>query len=255
MGRRRTGTLLGAGYVLVAAALLGAALFAPWYYYDGQWGKWSGPSISVLGPRNTTFYLLSLPGSGPVQASCLGASIPSFCPLSASYSGAGFNSTAGVVLLTLTLAAAAFAASTLAGILGVILRRRPRSTSLVMTLAIAAVILAIAATASFAALLPTSFGNDTPESQRYSGPTGPWTSFFGSVRAALSVPCFARGCPPPTTESWGPGLGWALEVAGVAVLLVGTAMMIRFQRPVADLSPSSATAASVSVTKRPKSTT
>ncbi len=235
MVRRRTGSLLGAVYVLVGAVLLGAALFAPWYNYDAQVGWWGIPPTDC----ETNFFLVSLPGSGPVQASCPGANIPNFSPVSSSYSGAGFNSTGRVAALTLVLAAAAFASGAIGGILGVILRSTPRRVFPELILVLVAIALAIAATAVFAALLPGAFAHDIPSSQRTFEPSGPWASFSGSVTFIIPMGCAYPGCPP-ITASWGPSVGWSFSVAATVVLLLGTVMMIRFRHDVEE--PVSSTA-------------
>jgi hypothetical protein len=239
MVRKRTGSLLGAFYVLVGAALLGSALFAPWYYCDGQVGTWSGPSYTAVGTRDTTFFLASLPGGEPVQASCPGGSIPNFCPISSSYSGAGFNNTGTVAALTFVLAAAGFAVGAIGGILGVILRGRPRTAFPEVILALVAIALAITATAAFAVLLPGAFAHDIPPSQHTFEPSGPWSSFYGSATFYLALPCLNPGCPP-VTASWGPSVGWSFSVAAIAVLLVGAVMMIRFRHDVGESAPSTA---------------
>ncbi|HKN06243.1 MAG TPA: hypothetical protein VJ021_01375 [Thermoplasmata archaeon] len=242
MVRKRTGSLLGAIYVLVGASLLGSALFAPWYFYDNQFGRWSGPSYGIVGARDTTFFLASLPGGEPVQVSCLGEAVPNFCPISSSYSGAGFNSTGTVAALTFVLAAAGFAVGAIGGILGVILRRTPRSVFPELMLTLVAVGLAIAATAAFVVLLPGAFAHDIPASQQAFEPAGPWSSFFGSVTIYPAIPCPNPGCLP-ITVSWGPSIGWSFSVAAIAVLLVGAVMMIRFRHDDAECVPSAASAA------------
>ena len=236
MVRKRTGSLLGAFYVLAGAALLGAALFAPWYCYDGQTGRWVGPQYTEVGFRDANFFLVSLPGSGSVQASCLGGSIPNFCPISSSYSGTGFNNTGSVAALTLVLAAAGFVVAALGGMLGVILRRIPSGVFPALILALVAVALAIASTGAFAVLLPGAFAHDVSASQQSFEPSGPWSSFYGSVTFYPSLPCPASGCHP-ITASWGPSFGWSFSVAAIAVLLVGAVMMIRFRHDVAQSVP------------------
>jgi len=241
MARRKTGSLLGAIYLLLGAALLGSALFAPWYFYDGQWTGWCGSDSCIAGPRDTTFYLTSIPGNGPVQSSCPGWYAPNICPLSTSYTGAWFNSTGRVSSLALALMTLAFLASGFAGILGVILRRSTRWTSYGLALAVVALTLAIAATASFATLLPGAFGQDIPAAKHLAETNGPWSSFYGSETFHITMPCTRSGCPPEVA-SWGPGIGWALAVAAAAMLLVGLLMSIRFQHDAASPAPAAASA-------------
>jgi hypothetical protein len=255
MVRRRTGSLLGAFYVLVGAALLGSALFAPWYFYDGQYTRWCGSDFCTVGPRDATFSLVSFPGNEPVQTSCPGWYAPDFCPLSASYSGAGLNSTGQVAALTSVLATAGFAVAAFSGVLGVILRKSTRWTSPVLALAVVAVALALAATVAFAVLLPGAFAHDIPASQRTFAPSGPWSSFYGSATLRLVFPCpNPAGCPP-IIASWGPSMGWALSAAAIPILFVGVAMLVRFQHDVAELRPSSTSTGHASASKTKESAT
>jgi len=254
MVRRRTGSLLGAFYVLIGAALLGSALFAPWYYYDDVVAGRFGPLSIEVGQRDTSFFLLSLPGSGPVQSTCPGGPIPSYCPLSSSYTSAGFNRTGEVASMTLTLATAAFAASALAGVLGVTWRRKPRRAFPEVILTLAAVALAIAATAVYTVLLPGAFAHDVSASQRGYESTGPWSSFYGSSTYIIPVPCPFPGCAQHSA-SWGPSVGWSFLVAAILVLLVGAVMMIRFRLEVAESVPSSASGAPTSGPNSQKSAT
>jgi len=251
---RRTGSLLGVFYVLVGAALLGSALFAPWYYYDDVVAGRIAPGSVVIGPREASFFLLSLPGSGPVQSSCPGGPIPGYCPLSSSYSSDGFNRTGQAASFTLTLAAAAFTVSALAGVLGVIWRGKPRRIFPEVILTLAAVALALAATVVYTVLLPGAFAHDIPASQRGYESTGPWSSFYGSSTYIIPVSCPFPGCAQHSA-SWGPSVGWSFLVAAILVLLVGAVMMIRFQHEVADSAPSSASGAPTSEPNTQKSAT
>jgi hypothetical protein len=247
MVRRRTGSLLGAFYVLVGAALLGSALFAPWYdyasYSDQHWGTPGGPHSDAIGPSELYFFLFGLPGGGSVQTTCPSGNISNFCPTSSSYSGAGLNSTGQVAALTFALATAGFAVAAISGVLGVIWRGKARTVSPEMILAVVAVALAIAATAAFAVLLPGAFAHDLSAPQRGYESSGPWSSFYGSATFGIPMSCPALGCSQHTA-SWGPSVGWSLSVAAIAVLLVGAVMMIRSRHDVVESSPSVAPAGS-----------
>jgi hypothetical protein len=236
MVRRRTGSLLGAFYVLVGAALLGSALFAPWYHYDSyaeqHWGTPGGATSVAVGPSELDFYLFGLPGSGSVQTTCPSGNISNFCPTSSSYSGAGLTSTGQVAALTFALAAAGFAVAAISGVLGVIWRGKARTAFPEQILAVIAVGFAIAATAAFAVLLPGAFAHDLSASQRGYESSGPWSSFSGSTTFNIAMPCPFPGCSPIAT-SWGPSVGWSFTVAAIAILLVGAIMMIRFRHDVA----------------------
>jgi hypothetical protein len=241
MVRKRTGSLLGGFYVLVGAALLGAALFAPWYYYDSyseqHLGMPGGGNSVAVGPSELYFYLFGLPGSGSVQTTCPSGNISNFCPTSSSYSDAGLNSTGQVAALTLALATAGFAVAAISGVLGVIWRGKARTSFPELTLAVVAIALAIAATAAFAVLLPGAFAHDISASQRGFAPSGPWSSFSGSSSFIIPMGCPFPGCLAHTV-SWGPSIGWSFSVAAIGVLLVGAVMMIRFRHDVGESAPS-----------------
>lgn len=248
MARERTGSFLGAIYVLVGAALLVSALFAPWYFYDGQAVQYGGGETSPVGIRDTAFFLTSVPWNAPVQGTCPlywpftpQGGLPYLCPISTSYSSAGFSSVGQVAGPTFALAAAGAAIAAVGGILGLILANAPRRRFPELILALVAVTLAIAATATFAVLLPGAFAHDIPAPQRSFEPSGPWSSFYGSATYNISIYC-APSAWPFTIGSWGPGLGWALSVAATMVLVVGAVMMIRFRDDVAEPVPPAASA-------------
>ncbi len=247
MVRKRTGSLLGALYVLVGAALLGSALFAPWYYYDSyseqHWETPGGPNSVAVGPSELYFYLFGLPGSGSVQTTCPSGNISNFCPTSSSYSHAGLNSTGQVAALTFALATAGFAVAAISGVLGVIWRGKARTVFPELILALVAVALVIAATAVFAVLLPGAFAHDLSASQRGYESSGPWSSFSGSTSFIIHMACPFPGCPSIGT-SWGPSIGWSFSVAAIGVLLVGAVMMVRFREEVAESAESVASAES-----------
>jgi len=232
MARESTGSLLGAIYVLIGAILLGSALFAPWYefdsYSDQYWGLPGGGGMVSIGPSQLDFYLNGLPGIWAVQTSCPSGNVTNFCPASSSYSDAGLNSTGVVTAITSGLAAAGFATASLAGILGLRLRGRPRRGFPELTLAFVAVALAIVATTAYALLLPGAFAHDIPQIQRGYESSGPWSSFSGATTFIIPMPCPSPGCAVHAA-SWGPSIGWCLAVAAIAVLLVGAAMMVRYR--------------------------
>ena len=266
MPHARTGSFLGAIYVLVGAALLVSALFAPWYFYDGQPVQWGGGEAYPLAIRDTSFFLTPVPGTAPVQATCPlwepftpPEGLPGYCSISTSYSGAYFNSVGQVAGPTFALAAAGAAVAALGGVLGLILANAPRRRFPELILALVAVGLAIAAPATFAVLLPGAFAHDIPAGGGRGYPsavvtTGPWTSFFGSVTYRMTSMCPATGCPT-FSASWGPGIGWALSVAAIPMLLLGTVMMIRFRHDAAESAPPSASMEPSGKSNTPKSTT
>lgn len=236
MARRKTGSLLGAIYMLVGAILLAAALFAPWYSFDSYSEQRAGtPSqgySEVVGPSTLNFYLIGLLGDGSVQTSCPSGNVSNFCPTSSSYSDARLNSTGWVIALTLGLAVAGFAAAAFSGILGMVLRGKARRRFPEVTLAFIALALGIGATVTFTVLLPGAFAHDISPSQRGWETSGPWLSFSGSASVVPPLPCPAMACETIPT-SWGPSIGWCFSIAAIAVLLVGTVMMIRFRHDVA----------------------
>ncbi len=233
MVRSRTDDRIGAGHVLLGAVLLGSALIAPWYFYDGvyvqHWGTPSGPESVEIGPSVLDFYLVALPGAEPVQTSCPSGNISYFCPTSSTYSRAGLNGTERVVALTLGLESAGFAAAAAAGVLGITRRGGARGAFLQRALPFVAIALAISATASFAALLPGALAKDVPTAQHGDESAGPWSSFYGSQSFVIPVACPSPGCAMHNV-SWGPSVGWALSIAAIAVLLVGAAMTLRSRR-------------------------
>ncbi len=242
MVRKRTGSLLGAVYVLIGATLLGSALFAPWYYYDSyseqHWGTPGGPNSEAVGPSELSFFLFGLPGSGSVQTTCPSGNVSNFCPTSSSYSHGGLNSTGQVATLILALATAGFAVAAIGGVLGVIWRGKARTMFPELILAVVAVALAIAATAAFAVLLPGAFAHDISASQRGYETIGPWSSFSGSTTfTTIPISCPSIGCSA-FTASWGPSIGWCFSVAAIMFLLVGVVMMVRFRHDVAETAPS-----------------
>jgi hypothetical protein len=268
MVRKKTGSLPGAIYLLVGAALLVSALFAPWYFYDGQ-PVWPGGGESApLAIRDTSFFLTPVPGIAPVQATCPlwepftpPGGYPNVCPLSTTYSGAWFNSIGQVAGATFALAAAGAAVAAVGGVLGLILANAPRRRFPELVFALVAVALAISATAAFAVLLPGAFARDIPAGDRY--PTavvapvaapGPWSSFFGSVTYRMFIMCPVSGCPN-FTASWGPGIGWAFSVAAIPVLVLGAVMTVRFRHDVAESTPPSASIEPERESNTPKSTT
>ena len=127
-----------------------------------------------------------------------------------------------------------------------ILGNAPRRRFPELILALVAAALAIAATATFAVLLPGAFARDIPAGGGrgyYTAvvTTGPWSSFIGSVTYRMTVMCPATGCPT-FNASWGPGIGWALSVAAIPILLLGAVMMIRFRDDAAESAPPTASA-------------
>jgi hypothetical protein len=251
MPRARTGSFLGAFYVLVGAALLVSALFAPWYFYDGQAVTYGGSEVTPIGIRDTSFFLAPIPGIAPVQATCPvewpvapAGGLPGLCPISTSYSDSGFNDVSQVATLTFALAAAGAAVAAVGGVLGLLFANVPRRRFPELLLTFLATALAMAATATFAVLLPGAFAKYVPPGdwgRQLSGTAGPWSSFLGSVTYRLTVYSPPTG-QPTFTASWGPGIGWALSVVAIPVLLLGAVMMIRFRHDATESAPPTASA-------------
>jgi hypothetical protein len=247
----KAGGPLGVVFLLIGAILLGASLFAPWYYYHGEAGTWSGPDPTGTLTGSAAFFLMPQPGGGEVSYSCPSNAIPAFCTASSSYSVAGLNTTALVVGLALALTATGLIAGAVGGVLGMILRDKSRWATRVAILALLALALSVAATGSFTGLLPGAFAKDIPAAAQHSfQPSGPWSSFYGSSPLYINGPC----CVAPTA-SWGPATGWYLSIAAIAALLVGAVLLVRFRHDLAQLTPSSMPPEPTHAPGAPKSTT
>ena len=264
MACARIGSVLGPVYVLVGAALLISALFAPWYFYDGQAVTYGGSEVTPIGIRDTFFFLTPIPGIAPVQATCPlewpfapPGGLPGLCPISTSYSASGFNNVSQVATPTFALATAGAALAAVGGVLGLLFANVPRRRFPELFLTLLAAALAMAATATFAVLLPRAFAEYVPPGdwgRQLSGTAGPWSSFLGSVTYRLTVYSPPTG-QPTFTASWGPGIGWALSVVAIPILLLGAVMMIRFRRDAAESALPSPSMEQSREANTPKSTT
>jgi len=226
MFRKGDRRLLGAVFVLVGGLLLAAALFLPWYANNGTFNY--GTSEQHL---NSMWYL-GLPWwNGTVQFSC----DYSPCLTETSY-GSSPNGPGVVAEIALVLVTVSGALAIIAGAFGVNPRRKANQTSFLVTLAIAALSLGIAAPAFYAAAFQLGYG-------------GPWGSFWGSSPTPLPT------TGPAITYTWGPAAGWYVSVAAAAALLVGTVILIRSRHDLARPVPSSMPPEPTSAPDAPKPAT
>jgi len=195
------GRVVGAVIILVGAILLIAALFMPWYAVQ----------VSYSGISVTQNSYPGLPSSnGTIQYTCSGLPSGASCPSQTSYNTARENNTATIAETGYFLIIVGFVLGLIGAILGFTSRNNAHRARPAMTLAIVAMIVAIATVGMFAVALPTAIGQDSPN---HSG-NGPWSSFFGSGNVA------GLG-PSGSSATWGPGIGWYLAIGAFVVFLVG----------------------------------
>lgn len=197
--------MVGAAIVLVGAILLIAALFTPWYMEQ----------FSASGASTTLNAYPGIPSSsGTIQYTCSGLPSGASCPGSTSYSAKNLTNTGNIAEAGYFLIIVGLVLGLIGAILGFTSRNNPSRARPAMTMAIVAMILAIAAVGAFAAALPSAIGSDTPG---HSG-TGPWSSFYGSTSLGGG------------TLTWGPGIGWYLAIVAFVLLLVGMIVLARARR-------------------------
>jgi hypothetical protein len=220
--------MVGAVIVLVGAILLIAALFTPWYVET-----FSGSGITL----NENAYP-GLPSSnGTIQYTCSGLPSGASCEPQTSYSNLNLNNTGTIAEAGYFLIIVGVVLGLIGAIIGFTSRNNSRRAGPAITLALVAMIVAIASVAMFAVALPSAIGQDTPG---HSG-TGPWSSFFGSTSAS-------RFGIESGTLSWGPGIGWYLAIGAFVVLLVGMIILMLARKnppeptPTAVPAPASSTA-------------
>ena len=197
----KKGRMVGAVIVLVGAILLVAALFMPWYTES-----FSASGITV----GENAYPGFPSTNGTIQYTCSGLPSGASCEPQTSYSDAKLNNSGTIAEVGFFLIIVGVIFGIIGAIIGFTSRNNPRRARSAATMAIVAMIVAIAAVGLFAAALPTAIGQDTPG---HSG-SGPWSSFFGSTSAS-------RFGLTGGTLSWGPSIGWYLAIAAFVVLLVG----------------------------------
>ncbi len=218
MASRKAWRLVGAVIILVGGILLIAALLTPWYYYNYAW---AGGPAGNYGTANFTYYLGPPSLSGTIWLTCTGH--PAWCPTRTSYSNADENHTGIVAGVSFGMLTAGAALGIIAGTIGVVGRGKPLRPFPVITLAVLALVLAIAAPGLFAESLPGAFSQDIPIAHCSSCTgVGPWSSFSGSGFAEWGL----VGGP----DSWGPSIGWYVSFAAFAVLLVGVALFMVFRK-------------------------
>jgi hypothetical protein len=220
MLKTTTGRLIAAVLILVGAMLLLAPLFSPWYSYDI---RWAGNPVGDHGTQNATYYLGPPWANGTIwYTSCGGYYAP--CPreTQTSYSSAGENNTGMIAATSFGLLSAGFAFGIAGGVIGVVSRGRTSWAFPVITFAVLALVLAIAAPMLFAGALPGAFSKDFPVPtgviRAYSGP---WSSFSGSWTPVSGAAAW---------DTWGPLIGWYLSIAAFAVLLVGVILLMVFRK-------------------------
>ncbi len=217
MAKKATARLIAAVFILVGAILLVGALLTPWYCYNTAW---AGGPAGNYGTANATYYLGPPSLSGTIWLTCTGNA--RWCPTQASYSSADENHTGIVAGITFGMLTAGAALGVIAGSIGVVGRGKPPRPFPVITLAILATALAIAAPGLFAGSLPSAFSQDISIAHcLYCTGTGPWTSFSGSGFWEVGM----VGGP----DSWGPSIGWYVSFAAFAVLLVGVILLMVFR--------------------------
>ncbi|MGA8604742.1 MAG: hypothetical protein WB788_06760 [Thermoplasmata archaeon] len=206
----KRGRMVGAAIVLVAAILMIVALFTPWYMEQ----------VSSSGINVTLNAYPGLPSTnGTIQYSCSGLPSGAQCPSQTSYTTDKLNNTGNIAEAGFFLIIVGFVLGLIGAILGFASGKNARRAGPARTLAIVALIVAIAAVAMFAVALPTAIGQDTPG---HSG-TGPWSSFFGSGNSS------SMGIPGGTL-TWGPGIGWYLAIVAFVLFLVGMIVLARAQK-------------------------
>ncbi len=206
----KKGRMVGAVIVLVGAILLVAALFMPWYTES-----FSASGITVSENAYPGFPSTN----GTIQYTCSGLPSGASCEPQTSYSDAKLNNSGTIAEVGFFLIIVGVIFGIIGAIIGLTSRSNPRRARSAATMAIVAMIVAIAAVGMFAAALPTAIGQDTPG---HSG-SGPWSSFFGSTSAS-------RFGITGGTLSWGPSIGWYLAIAAFVVLLVGMVVLMRARK-------------------------
>jgi len=213
MPKVTTRSRIAAVLFLVGAILLIAAFLAPWYSYDQEW---AGGSVFNHGTQNATYYLGPPWASGPISYTCSGNAMCLFQP---TYSDAHENNTGLVAAISSGLLIAGCSVGTITAILAVVVRPHPGRPSPVISCALLALFLAIAAPVVFSASLSGAFSKDFPNAT--CGGTsypGPWSSFSGS---ATTICGMVR-----SSNSWGPLIGWYLSIAAAAVLGVAVIVLL-----------------------------
>jgi len=202
-GRAITATVI----LLIGAGVLIGSLLTPWYTFTA-----SGSGVTVY----DNFYAGLPTTNGTIRYSCSGGVE---CPSQTSYSAASLNNTGTIAETGFFLLIGGVILGALAGILAFMFRNRRGLGSIILALAILAVVLAIVAPAVFAVELPGAISKDHP------GATGkgPWTSFFGSNSTTLGP-----GAAYSTT--WGPGLGWYLAIGAFVIFCGGLFLLFRNRR-------------------------
>ena len=220
--------MVGAVIILVGAILLIAALFMPWYAVQ----------VSYSGISVTQNSYPGLPSSnGTIQYSCSGLPSGGHCPSQTSYNSARENNTGTIAETGYFLIIVGFVLGLIGAILGFTSRNNARRARPAMTLAIVAMIVAIATVGMFAVALPTAVGQDSPG---HTG-SGPWSSFFGSGNST------SFGVPGGTL-TWGPGIGWYLAIGAFVVFLVGMIILARARREPLEPAPVSVPAPGAAAT-------
>lgn len=210
VGMSKGGRMVGAAVILVGAILMIVALFTPWY-------------MEQISDSGRTITLNSYPGmpstNGTIQYSCSGLPSGYQCPSQTSYSADHLNNTGTIAETGYYLIILGFIFGLIGAILGFASGNKPGRARSGMTMAIVAMVVAIAAVGMFAVALPTAIGQDTPN---HTG-TGPWSSFYGSGNAS------SYGLPGGTL-SWGPATGWYLAIGAFVLFLVGMIILARARR-------------------------
>jgi hypothetical protein len=214
------GRMVGAAILLVGAIVLIAALFMPWYTVQ----------VSASGITIDQNSYPGLPSSnGTIQYTCSGLPSGGQCPHQTSYNTAKENNTGTIAEAGYFLIIVGFVLGLIGAILAFLSGNNARRARPAMTLAIVAMILAIATVGMFAVALPTAIGQDSPG---HTG-TGPWSSFFGSGNSSSFG--FSGG-----TLTWGPGIGWYLTIGAFVIFLVGMIILARARKEPASPAPAAA---------------
>jgi hypothetical protein len=223
-------------FVWVGAAVLVSTLFVGWYAVQARSNTGCTDVVETLNP-----FWVAVSGSG---TSCPSSGVQG-------YSSAGLPSTG---LLYLGVAALTAAGAVLAFLVGALLLRgrRLHRGSLLLVLALVGLLIAWTGPAALALAQPSTVcadqgafsppfgsagsragldwpgetvggatgacdgwsfaGGSVHNGYVWTGGAGPWNSFFGSANSTVA------------TFTWGPGLGWFLDIWGVALIGLGTTL-------------------------------
>jgi len=208
--------------LVLAAALLGASTVTGW---------WSLAESTSGGPTVTTTFL---PGS-MYQLSCSVSGCSGYRTGSLSYASGSLGAVGNLYEAVQVLLVLGALLGFVAGAVGLAGSFRAgfsrRRLSLCAFAAVLALLLAIAAVVAVPALQVSALDQDGGGIP----PTAPspLSSFWGSCSSSTGSDgiCVSGSSGLTVSASWGPGIGWALAIAGALLLLFGLVALLR-TRPV-----------------------